>query len=215
MNFVSAFSTGKDSMLALHRMVSAGHTPIGLIVIYNPNAGRSWFHGIDRPTLEKIAASLEIPLYCYETDGTDYNETMERALTDARENGAEACIFGDIDIDGHAEWNRERCEKAGIEALMPLWQENREDLAKAVVDAGYQCVIKCLHPEQLPESFLGRCLSHEVFEEMKTHHIDVCGENGEYHTVVLDGPLFKQPITYTLGEILELEHVSAIEIFVE
>ena len=212
MKFVSAFSTGKDSMLALHRMVAAGHTPIGLIVIYNSGAGRSWFHGVDRPALEKIAAALEIPLYCFETDGHDYNETMERALIQAKADGAEACVFGDIDIENHAQWNRDRCAAAGLKALMPLWQQDREALARAVVDAGYTCIIKCLHPEQLPESFLGRALSPQVFAGMKNHAIDLCGENGEYHTVVLDGPLFKHPLTYTLGQVLRLEHVSAIEI---
>lgn len=212
MKFVSAFSTGKDSMLALHRMVSNGHEPIGLIVMFNTNAQRSWFHGADRLLLKKISDSLNIPLYCCETDGNDYNEKMEAALLHAEEMGAEACVFGDIDIVDHKLWNESRCEKAGLTAVLPLWNESRESLVRETVRSGYKCLIKCMHPGKLPESFLGKIIDDAVLEEMKLYGIDLCGENGEYHTIVVDGPLFRYPVPYSLGNLLRLEHVFAIEI---
>ena len=215
MKFISAFSTGKDSILALHRMVKAGHEPAGLLIMYNTGAERSWFHGADHKLIERISESLDIPVYYGASDGNDYMEVFEEQLGKAAEAGAEACVFGDIDIENHREWDEERCREAGLRAVLPLWQESREDLVRETIAEGYSCVIKCLHKEQLPESFLGKTLSNEVLDEMEEYGIDLCGENGEYHTVVLDGPLFKKKIRYTLGDILELEYVTAIEINVE
>jgi len=215
MKFVAAYSTGKDSMLALHRMVQQGHKPIGLVVMYNTTANRSWFHGADKKLLKSISESLEIPLECYETDGTDYEIVMEKALSEWKKLGAEACVFGDIDILDHRMWNEERCRKAGLSPIMPLWNENREALVREVIGAGYKCLIKCVHPEKLPADFLGKIIDEKLLDDMERHGIDLCGENGEYHTIVVDGPLFKTPVPYQLGEILELEHVTAIELTIK
>lgn len=215
MKFIAAFSTGKDSILALHRMVEAGHEPAGLLIMYNTGAERSWFHGADHKLIERISESLGIPVYYGASDGEDYIEVFEEQLVKAVENGVEACVFGDIDIENHREWDEARCRAAGIKAVLPLWQESREALVRETIAAGYTCIIKCLHKEQLPESFLGKALSSQVLDEMENYGIDLCGENGEYHTVVLDGPLFKKKIDYSLGEILELQYVTAIEINVE
>ena len=215
MKFISAFSTGKDSILALHRMIKSGNEPAGLLIMYNSGAERSWFHGADQKLIQRISESLEIPVYYGVSDGDDYMEVFEEQLKKAVADGAEACVFGDIDIENHREWDEARCRAAGIKAVLPLWQESREKLVRETIAEGYNCVIKCLHKEQLPESFLGKSLSSKVLDEMEEYGIDLCGENGEYHTVVLDGPLFKKKIEYTLGEILELEYVSAIEIKVK
>lgn len=213
MKFISAFSTGKDSVLALHRMIAKGHEPIGLLVMYNINAKRSWFHGTEEALLESIADSLGLKVYYGKSDGYDYSEIFESCLKQAAKDGAEACVFGDIDIEDHKEWDEERCKNAGLSAVLPLWNESREALVRETVDTGYKCIIKCLHTEQLPESFLGKVLSEEVLKEMSEYDIDLCGENGEYHTVVVDGPIFKNKVDYQIGKVLQLEHVSAIEIY--
>lgn len=212
MKFAMAFSTGKDSMLALHKMVQEGHEPIGLMVMYNSNSERSWFHGTDRLMLGHISKSLEIPLYFGESDGNDYNEVFEATLQKIKDAGAEACVFGDIDLVQHREWDEERCKAVGVKAVLPLWQINRETAVKEVVAAGYKCMIKCVHAEQLPESFLGKVLDESVLEEMKAYGIDICGENGEFHTVVMDVLMFKYPLPYEAGEVLKLQYVSAIEL---
>lgn len=212
MKFISSFSTGKDSMLALHRMVKMGHEPVGLMVMYNSNAQRSWFHGTGDGLLEEIAKSLNIPLICGKTAGDTYNNAMEEVLKKGAAMGAEACVFGDIDIEGHRQWNEERCSNAGLKAVMPLWGEPREKLVYEVIDSGYKCVIKCISKGMLPESFLGKVLSRETVSEMRAYDVDLCGENGEYHTVVLDGPMFKTPVPYKTGDIYRFEYVTAIDI---
>jgi len=193
-------------------MVQKGHEPIGLIVMYNTTEKRSWFHGADKELLTSISKSLEIPLKCYDTDGMDYDTVMEKALSEWKERGAEGCVFGDIDITGHKTWNEERCRKADLIPILPLWNENRERLVGEVISAGYKCLIKCVHPEKLPRDFLGKIIDEDLLDAMKPYGIDLCGENGEYHTIVVDGPLFHTPVPYQLGEILELEYVTAIEL---
>jgi uncharacterized protein (TIGR00290 family) len=193
-------------------MVQKGHKPIGLIVMYNTKAKRSWFHGADKNLLTSISRSLEIPLECYETDGIDYDVVMEKALSEWKKCGAEACVYGDIDIPEHKIWDEERCRKADMTPIIPLWNENREALVREVIGAGYKCLIKCVHTEKLPADFLGKIIDEKLLNDMGAYGIDLCGENGEYHTIVVDGPLFHTPVPYQLGEILELEHVTAIDL---
>ena len=126
--------------------------------------------------------------------------------------GAEACVYGDIDIDEHLQWNSDRTDHVGMKAIMPLWHGDRLSLVHEVIGLGYKCIIKCVRPGMLPDSFLGKTLSEEVLKEMEPYGVDPCGEYGEYHTVVVDGPLFSHPVPYTLGDILFLEYSHAIEI---
>ncbi len=213
MKFVLSFSAGKDSVLALHRMVAQGHKPAALLVMFNRDAGRSWFHGADRALLCAMAESLRLPLVCCEAaGGADYEAAFERCLRAQKEQGVEACVFGDIDLEAHRRWNEARCAAAGLRAELPLWGESREELVREVVGLGYRCVVKCVRQSALPERFLGRVLDLPLLEELRGLGVDLCGENGEYHTVVLDGPLFHAPVRRTAGEILRLGEISAIRL---
>lgn len=212
MNFVLSYSCGKDSTLALHKMIAAGHHPVGLLVMINKDMERSWFHGVDFALLNKISESLEIPLIKCESSGEDYHIALENGLKTAKGQGATACVFGDIDIEDHAVWCRERCKNVGIDALFTLWQHNREEIIGEVLQLGYQCVIKCVKNDVLPKSLLGKEISAEIIREMKEINVDVCGENGEYHSIVLGGPLFKNPIDFECREILDFGNISAINI---
>ena len=137
---------------------------------------------------------------------------MEEALRKAKKAGAEFVCFGDIDIEGHRIWGEERCRNVGLSALYPLWHANREENAREVINLGYKCVIKSVDNTKLPKSMLGKILDEALLEEMAQCGIDVCGENGEYHTLVVDGPIFRSPIQYTAGKILDFGERSLIEI---
>mgnify|MGYP002591600070 CR=1 FL=1 len=212
MKFVMSYSCGKDSTLALHRMVAAGHEPVALLAMYNREAGRSWFHGVEDGLLAGISRSLGLPLLRCACGGEDYQQAMEAGLGRARALGATACAFGDIDIEEHRQWDRARCEAAGLEMCLPLWQRNRLENTMEVLNLGYRCVIKCVRNDALPSSYLGRILDQELVADMQARGIDVCGENGEYHTVTVDGPLFQEPVAYRLGEVLELGQISVIDL---
>lgn len=212
MNFVISYSCGKDSTLALHRMLEAGHHPVGLLVMLNEEMDRSWFHGIDLCLLEQIAGSLGIPLISCICRGDTYHTALEQGLMQAKTLGAEACVFGDIDIEEHYTWCSERCVNTGIEAVFPLWQENRESIVHETVTLGYTVLIKCIQNNKLPETMLGKVLDRSVLEQMKQAGIDICGENGEYHSIVVDGPAFEHPVVVECREILRFGSISAINI---
>ena len=212
MKVIVSFSAGKDSVLTLHKLCRAGHKPAGLLVMMNREQGRSWFHGVDPELLAAIADSLGLPLLPCESEGHDYHLAMEKGLRLAAAQGAEACAFGDIDAEGNAAWCRARCEAAGLKPLFPLWHRDRLENTREAVSLGYRCLIKCVRNQDLPQSFLGRALNEDLLRQMAARGIDVCGENGEYHMVVLDGPLFRFPVPYECREILDFGNISAINI---
>lgn len=205
--FIMSYSCGKDSTLSLYRMIKEGHIPVALLVTIDKKRIRSWFHGIPNNLLEDVSKSLNIPLLLVESEGTNYTETFIEALKKAKELGAEACVFGDIDLEEHRTWCTDRCDTAGLEAIFPLWQEDREALTHEFIDCGFKTVIKNVQLEILNESFLGEVLTKDLVEKIKAAGSDPCGENGEYHTFVYDGPLFKYKIPFEIeGNILTETH---------
>lgn len=199
--FVVSYSCGKDSTLSLYRMIKEGHKPVALLVTVDKKVLRSWFHGIPDQLLKDVAKSLDIPMILVESNGTNYAETFVETLTKVKEElGAEACVFGDIDLMAHRTWCEDKCEKAGLEAIFPLWEEDREKLTYEFIDSGFKTVIKNVRLKELGEEFLGKVLTKDLVQKIKAAGADACGENGEYHTFVFDGPLFKERIEFETGE---------------
>ncbi|MEG2017104.1 MAG: diphthine--ammonia ligase [Clostridium sp.] len=211
--FIMSYSCGKDSTLALYRMVQQGHKPAALLVTVDKKAGRSWFHGVPQVLLGEVSKALNVPLLIVESNGTDYESTFREALIEAKENlGIDSCVYGDIDLEGHRTWCTDRCEEAGIEAVFPLWQEGRENLVYEFIDSGFKTVIKNVKLECLGEEFLGKTLTRELALKIKETGSDVCGENGEYHSFVYDGPLFKNPIGFEAAGVVKTETHGYLDI---
>lgn len=194
--FVMSFSGGKDSTLALYRMIKKGYEPVALLTTIKKDANKSWTHGISNKLLQQVSESLEIPLLKVECGVCEYEKEFEKILIKSKELGANICAFGDIDIEEHKTWDTERCKKAGLEASFPLWQEDRESLVYEFIESGFTTIIKTINLDYLNESLLGKKLTKEVVSEIKSTGADACGENGEYHTFVIDGPLFKEKISF-------------------
>ena len=117
MNFVVSYSCGKDSSMALWKMLQKGHKLVGLVVSFSKNTDRSFFHGVSRHFLEEYAKTLGTKLFVAEIgSGEDYDAVYEKALHEAKKNGADIVVFGDIDIVGHREWDMERAENVGLKA---------------------------------------------------------------------------------------------------
>jgi len=210
--FIMSYSCGKDSTLALHKWIAAGGEPVGLLTMVNQDSERSFFHGADLPLLEKYGRALALPLLPVLSSGENYHLAMEEALRKARSLGAEQVCFGDIDLEGNRKWGEERCAHAGLEAVYPLWQRDRVENVRELLSLGYRCLIKSINNRLLPKTLLGRILDEAALAEMEACGIDVCGENGEYHTLVVDGPVFRQPLPYTTGKILDFGDFSVIEV---
>lgn len=194
--FVMSFSGGKDSMLALYRMIRKGYEPVALLTTAKKNEDKSWTHGLSNDLLKKVSESLNIPLLIVECDVDEYERRFEETLLKARNMGAYICAFGDIDIEDHKKWDTDRCKAANLNAEFPLWQEDREKLVHEFIDSGFITVIKTVNLKYMGEVFLGKVLTKDVIEDIKLTGSDACGENGEYHTFVVDGPLFKNKIAF-------------------
>lgn len=212
MKFVMSYSCGKDSTLALHKMIEAGHEPVALLVMVNEDQERSFFHGADNQMLEAYSKALELPLLLTPTKGDDYHLAMERSLKKAKLLGAEAACFGDIDLEGNRAWAEERCSNTGVQAEFPLWQNDRVQNVHELISLGYKCVIKAIDNRFLPETLLGRMIDEETIKVMEACGIDICGENGEYHTLVADGPVFKSPLPFKIGNVHKFGDFSVAEI---
>lgn len=210
--FVMSYSCGKDSTLALHEMIQRQNEPIALIVMMNQDVNRSYFHGADSRMLKRYEEALQIPVLCAPTQGDDYHMAMERALREAKELGAEYACFGDIDIEENRAWCEERCKNTALKPVFPLWQNDRRQNVDDLIKEGYRCLIKSINNALLPKSLLGKFLDEETLQELSEQGIDVCGENGEYHTLAIDGPIFCHPVPYKTGRILDFGAYSAIEI---
>lgn len=212
MKFVMSYSCGKDSTLALHKMIEQGNQPVALLVMVNEEAGRSYFHGADGALLEEFSRAMELPLILCPTKGDIYHLEFEKGLKKAKEMGAETVCFGDIDIEGNRAWGEERCKKVGLSWEYPLWHFDREEAVNQMMAAGYKCIVKAINNQMLPKEILGKEINPQTVAIMKEAGIDVCGENGEYHSIAVDGPTFKRPLRYKTGRILDFGNHSVIEI---
>ena len=193
---VVSFSGGKDCTLSMYKMMKEGYEVVGLLVTFD-SQNNSCFHKIPRGIFEEISNELDIPIIEVDcSEGKVYEEEFEKALIISKGKGAEICIFGDIDIEAHKKWCLSRCDAAGIKGIFPLWQQNRESLTNEFIDYGFKAVIKKVNLKALGKEFLGKELTKEVVGEIKKLGCDPCGENGEYHTLVFDGPIFKNMVRF-------------------
>ena len=211
--FIMSYSCGKDSTLALYRMIKNGHIPASLLVTVNKSENRSWFHGVPEALIKKVSNSLNIPVILVESKGDNYASTFTEALIHGKKNlGVDSCVFGDIDLEEHRTWCTDRCNEAGIEAIFSLWQEDREELVYEFIDSGFKTVIKNVKLQCMGEKFLGKILTRDVVKDIKGTGSDACGENGEYHTFVYDGPIFKYPIKFKTNGIVKNETHGFLDI---
>jgi uncharacterized protein (TIGR00290 family) len=200
--FIASFSGGKDCTLAIHRAITGGMKPLGLVTTWNTDMGCSWFHGLPDTVLDSLSKAWGMPVTLIRTTGPAYVERFEMHLVKARELGAEVCVFGDIDLEVHRQWCTARCEAAGLEACFPLWQENRKALVHEVLDAGYRALITVVDTSRMDASFLGKELNRLEVEAIEACGADACGENGEYHTFVFEGPLMSGKVSFRTGNVL-------------
>jgi len=203
MKLCCSWSGGKDSCLALFRAVTAGSTLHSLVNMLTEDNERSRSHGLPRTVLEAQAAAIGVPLLTASATWDGYARAFVELLKRAQSRGASAAVFGDIDIPRHREWEENVCHQAGLTALLPLWQEDRWALLDEWWAAGFEARIVVVRDGVVDRAYLGRVLDRQVAEELAATGVDPCGENGEFHTVVAGGPLFRRPIELELrGQVL-------------
>lgn len=196
-----SWSGGKDSCLALHRVLARDDVRLAcLVTMLTEDGERSRSHGLSLQVLEAQAAAIGVPLLTASATWDDYERAMVGLLSSARRLGAEAAVFGDIDIPLHRAWEESVCNQAGLAALLPLWQEERLAILDEWWSAGFEARIVVAREGQVDRRYLGRVLDREVAAELTAIGVDACGENGEFHTLVTAGPRFHQPLVIEMGQ---------------
>jgi diphthine-ammonia ligase len=194
MNFVTSWSGGKDSCYAMMQAVAQGLKPKALLNMMNENGQVSRSHGLPLSILKQQAQKMNLPIVTIPATWNEYETKYIKALQEIKtEFELEAAVFGDIDLQPHRDWEEKVCKAAGIEAVLPLWQQNRIDLVNEMLANGIETMIVSCNT-QMGEGYLGKIMTKELAEELEAKGIDSCGENGEFHTMVINCPLFSEPI---------------------
>jgi uncharacterized protein (TIGR00290 family) len=200
-HFFCSWSGGKDSCLALYRAHQRGGTPRLLLTMMTGDGSCSRSHGLPPAVLATQAASLDLPLSTGRAGWDDYEAVFLDRLAELRAEGITDGVFGDIDLAPHRQWVEQVCAQHGITAHLPLWQEARRDLLTEFIEAGFSATIVAVDDARLPRSFLGRELNWSTVADLEAAGVDACGEEGEFHTVVTNGPIFAAPLHLEHGEV--------------
>jgi uncharacterized protein (TIGR00290 family) len=201
------WSGGKDSMLALHDLVSRGNVEIvSLLTTVTADYDRISMHGVRTDLLRAQADSLGFPLTLVTIprgcSNSQYEANMEAALRPFLTRGVVSVAFGDIFLEDLKIYRENNLAKIGMKGVFPIWKRNTAELIDSFIRLGYRAVLSCIDPRVLPPSFAGRMIDMEFVRDLP-RSVDPCGENGEFHSFVFDGPLFKQPIKLTRGDSVE------------
>lgn len=202
-----SWSSGKDSAWALHVMHQTGeHEVTGLFTTINVTFGRVAMHAVRVELLRRQAQAVGLPLYLIEipypcSDG-QYAAAMADFVARARNEGVQCMAFGDLYLQDVRRYREERMQGTGIEAVFPLWEKPTRALLGEMLASGLRACLTCVDPRVLPAGFAGRELTPELLAGMPSG-IDPCGENGEFHTFVFDGPMFSHPLDIEMGEVVE------------
>ncbi|MCY9548884.1 diphthine--ammonia ligase [Lysinibacillus xylanilyticus] len=200
--FIASFSGGKDSVLALYKAMKVGE-PVGLIVMLEEEGERSRSHGMPPELIRAQAKSIGLPVYTAAASWIEYEKVFMSLLEKAKNQGAEVLVTGDLDMPEHGCWHDKVTKNAGLKLGMPLWEMDHREAVEEFINLGFVTIIVTVNLSLgMREEDLGRTLTHEYIKELEARGIDPCGEGGEFHTTVLDGPIFKQPIPVRKCEII-------------
>lgn len=198
------WSGGKDSCLALHELRRDPLREVAaLLTTVTEVYDRVSMHGVRRELLERQAAALGLPLEIVtippQCVNADYEARMEAALLKWKERGVKRVAFGDIFLEDLRAYREANLARVGMEALFPIWKRPTRRLAEEFISLEFRAVTVCVDPRALDDSFVGREIDEEFLADLPTG-VDPCGENGEFHSFVYDGPGFARRVDFTLGE---------------
>jgi uncharacterized protein (TIGR00290 family) len=193
-NCLCSWSGGKDSCFALMQAIQQGYTPKVLLNVLNEEGKISRSHGIPAAILRQQAAMAGLPIHLISSSWKDYETNFTAALDSLKtEYDLTHAVFGDIDLQPHRDWEEKVCSNAGLTAVLPIWQKERRGLVLQMLQSGIETMIVSCN-ETMGERFIGKIITPDLVDELESMGIDACGENGEFHTLVLNCPLFRERI---------------------
>ena len=200
------WSGGKDSALALYRVLQEGQYDIQtLLTTISEPYQRVSMHGVRTALLDQQAAALGLPcrkVFLPEMPTmAAYESQMASIMRELKDAGARAAIFGDIFLEDLRQYRENQLAELGLPAVFPLWGAPTAELMREFLGLGFKTITTCVNERFLDRSFVGRVIDEDFLRELPPG-VDPCGENGEFHTFVFDGPLFRQPIAFERGEVV-------------
>ena len=202
-----SWSSGKDSAMALHAVRTQNDLDVtALLVTMNAEADRIAMHAVRRELLAAQAARLDLPVHVVDIPSPCPNDVYEAAMTGAlavaRDAGVERMVFGDLFLEDVRDYRETRLADTGITPVFPLWGRPTDRLARDMLGAGVRAVLTCIDPTVLDPELAGRAFDEVLLAELPPG-VDPCGERGEFHTFVWDGPGFRAPIDIEVGDVVE------------
>ena len=201
-----SWSSGKDSAWALHRLRQQPEIELaGLFCTVNQDFERVAMHAVRTELLRRQADSVGVPLRIisipHGCSDSQYREIMGAFVAEAREQGIECMAFGDLYLQSVRSCREQNLAGTGIAPVFPLWGLPTDQLAKTMIKSGLQAYITCLDPKALAPEFAGRSYDESFLRDLPDT-VDPCGENGEFHSFVFDGPMFSAPLEVHPGEVV-------------
>ena len=204
---VFAWSGGKDSAIALHELLKENIYEVeGILTTVTADYDRTSMHGVRSTLLKKQADSLGFKLKKVLITKNDscskYENKMKATLLVYKNRGINTVAFGDIYLDDIRKHREKKLEQVGMKAVFPLWKKKTASLARSFINAGFKAIITCIDSKVLDKKFAGREFNEDFLSELPKS-IDPCGENGEFHSFVFDGPIFKKRVLFSTGEVVK------------
>jgi len=202
----ASWSGGKDCCLACYRASASGLKVRYLANMVTEDGKRSWTHGLSSELLQMQSQAIGIPLIQRRTTMANYEAEFKNMLLTLKQEGVSGGVFGDIDLDEHRQWVERVCHEVGVTAYLPLWGQSQDKIMRDFIASGFEAMVISAKADLFGEEWLGHKIDSEFLSHLselkQTKDITLCGESGEYHTLVTDGPIFNQRV-----EILETNKV--------
>jgi len=199
---ISSWSGGKDSCLACYEAMKKGYKVEYLLNFISKEYKRCCFHGIEAELLYLQSRLIGIPLIQKEVspDMEEYEREFKEAVSKIKASGIGGMVFGDVYLEEHKSWAERVCKELAIQPIEPLWGNPPNEVVEDFINLGFKAVIVSCRVELFEKEFVGRYLDKNFLRELSRRHICPCGENGEFHTFVVDGPIFKKRIEITKSQ---------------
>ncbi|MBU2541167.1 MAG: diphthine--ammonia ligase [Candidatus Omnitrophica bacterium] len=196
---ISSWSGGKDSCLACYKAMRLGYKIKYLLNFISKEYKRCCFHGIEARLLKLQAELVGIPLVQKEVspDMKKYEQEFKQAVNELKDKGIREMVFGDIYLDEHKIWVERVCKEIGIKPIEPLWNLSPEKIVEDFINLGFKAIVVSCKADMFGKEFIGRYVDKDFLKELTARGICPCGENGEFHTFIVDGPIFKKRIEIT------------------
>ena len=192
--YAASWSGGKDSCFACWKATSRGLKVSHLLNFINTDSTKAMSHGLDSQLIALQAQAMELPILQPKVTWDTYEAGFKDALEKLKPKGITGLVTGDIYLQEHKDWIDRVCGEVGVKALLPLWGMDGTLLLHEFIETGFKAIIVSVKAELLGQEWLGRQVDNKLVSELGQLGIDVCGEAGEFHTFVYDGPSFKKPI---------------------